>query len=180
MVTLGVGAGSEEESARVLPVIRELAARLTVPVSIDTRKAAVAAAALDAGALIVNDVWGLRGDPDMAAVVADHPGTGVIAMHNQHGTDYGDLLEDVCLGLRASLAVAEKAGIDPSRVIVDPGFGFAKTPAHNLELIRRLGELRGMGRAILVGPSRKSTTGMLVGETDQRYRLECCRRSSGR
>jgi dihydropteroate synthase len=160
------------EMARVLPVIRELAGRLPVPISIDTRKAAVASAALDAGAVIVNDVWGLRGDPDMAAVIAAHPGTGVVAMHNQHGIEYVDLLEDVCLGLRESLAVAEKAGIPSSQVIVDPGFGFAKTPAHNLELVRRLGELMGMGHAVLIGPSRKSTTGMLIGETDQAHRLE--------
>ena len=160
------------EMTRVLPVIRELAGRLPIPISIDTRKAAVASAALDAGAVIVNDVWGLRGDPDMAAVIAAHPGTGVVAMHNQHGIEYGDLLEDVCAGLRESLAVAEKAGIPSSQVIVDPGFGFAKTPAHNLELVRRLGELMGMGHAVLIGPSRKSTTGMLIGETDQAHRLE--------
>jgi dihydropteroate synthase len=160
------------EMARVVPVIRELAGRLPVPISIDTRKAAVASAALDAGAVIVNDVWGLRGDPEMAAVIAAHRGTGVIVMHNQHGTEYGDLLEDVCLGLRESLAVAETAGIAPSQVIIDPGFGFAKTPAHNLELVRRLGELLGMGRAVLVGPSRKSTTGLLIGEADQAHRLE--------
>jgi dihydropteroate synthase len=163
---------AEVEMARVLPVIRELSGRLPVPISVDTRKAEVASAALDAGAVIVNDVWGLRGDPDMAAVIAAHPGTGVVAMHNQHGTEYGDLLEDVCLGLRESLAVAEKAGIAPSQVVVDPGFGFAKTPAHNLELVRRLGELVGMGHAVLVGPSRKSTTGLLIGETDQAHRLE--------
>ena len=158
--------------ARVLPVIRELAPGLSVPISIDTRKAEVAAAALDAGAVIVNDVWGLRGDPGMAEVIAARPGTGVVAMHNQHGTEYGDLMEDVCLGLRESLAVVEKAGIPPSQVIIDPGFGFAKTPAHNLELVRRLGELMGMGHAVLIGPSRKSTTGMLIGERDQAHRLE--------
>jgi dihydropteroate synthase len=163
---------AEVEMARVLPVIRELSGRLPVPISVDTRKAEVASAALDAGAVIVNDVWGLRGDPDMAAVIAAHPGTGVVAMHNQHGTEYGDLLEDVCLGLRESLAVAERAGIAPSQVVIDPGFGFAKTPAHNLELVRRLGELLGMGHAVLVGPSRKSTTGLLIGETDQAHRLE--------
>jgi dihydropteroate synthase len=163
---------ADVEMARVLPVIRELAARLPVPISIDTRKAKVAAAALEAGAVIVNDVWGLRGDPDMAAVVAARPGTGVVAMHNQHGTQYGDLMEDICLGLRESLAVAERAGIPPSQVIIDPGFGFAKTPAHNLELVRRLGELMGLGQAVLIGPSRKSTTGMLIGEKDQAHRLE--------
>lgn len=163
---------TEVEMARVLPVIRELAGRLSVPISIDTRKATVAAAALEAGAVIVNDVWGLRGDPVMAEVIAARPGTGVVAMHNQHGTDYGDLMEDICLGLRESLATAEKAGIPPSQVIIDPGFGFAKTPAHNLELVRRLGELMGMGHAVLIGPSRKSTTGMLIGEKDQAHRLE--------
>ncbi len=163
---------TEVEMARVLPVIRELAGRLSVPISIDTRKATVAAAALEAGAVIVNDVWGLRGDPVMAEVIAARPGTGVVAMHNQHGTDYGDLMEDICLGLRESLAIAEKAGIPPSQVIIDPGFGFAKTPAHNLELVRRLGELMGMGHAVLIGPSRKSTTGMLIGEKDQAHRLE--------
>ena len=163
---------AQVEMTRVLPVIRELAGRLPIPISIDTRKAAVASAALDAGAVIVNDVWGLRGDPDMAAVIAAHQGTGVVAMHNQHGIEYGDLLEDVCVGLRESLAVAEEAGIPSSQVIVDPGFGFAKTPAHNLELVRRLGELMGMGHAVLIGPSRKSTTGMLIGESDQAHRLE--------
>jgi dihydropteroate synthase len=163
---------ADVEMARVLPVIRELAGRLPVPISIDTRKAGVAAAALDAGAVIVNDVWGLRGDSHMADVIAAHPGTGLVAMHNQHGTDYGDLLEDVCLGLRESLAIAESAGIPSSQVIIDPGFGFAKTPAHNLELIRRLGELTGLGHAILIGPSRKSTTGLLIGEKDQAHRLE--------
>jgi dihydropteroate synthase len=163
---------TEVEMARVLPVIRELAGRLSVPISVDTRKATVAAAALEAGAVIVNDVWGLRGDPVMAEVIAARPGTGVVAMHNQHGTDYGDLMEDICIALRESLAIAQRAGIPPSQVIIDPGFGFAKTPAHNLELVRRLGELMGMGHAVLIGPSRKSTTGMLIGEKDQAHRLE--------
>ncbi len=163
---------AEVELARVMPVITGLVGRLQVPISIDTRKASVAAAALDAGAVIVNDVWGLRGDRDMAGVVAAHPGTGVVVMHNQHGTEYADLLEDVCLGLRQSLATAESAGIALDRVIVDPGFGFAKTPAHNLELIRRLGELLGLGRALLVGPSRKSTIGLLTDGADQSGRLE--------
>jgi dihydropteroate synthase len=160
------------EMARVLPVIRALAGRLPVPISIDTRKASVAAAALDAGAVIVNDIWGLRGDPDMARVVAARPDTGLVVMHNQHGTEYGDLLEDVSFELRQSLAIAEAAGIPAAQVIIDPGFGFAKTPAHNLELIRRLGELLGLGHALLVGPSRKSTIALLTGDADQAHRLE--------
>jgi dihydropteroate synthase len=163
---------ADVEMARVLPVIRALSGRLTVPISIDTRKATVAAAALDAGAVMVNDIWGLRGDPDMAHVVAERPDTGLVVMHNQHGTEYGDLLEDVSFGLHQSLAAAEAAGIPAAQVIVDPGFGFAKTPAHNLELIRRLGELLGLGHALLVGPSRKSTIALLTGDADQALRLE--------
>jgi dihydropteroate synthase len=163
---------ADVEMARVLPVIRALAGRLTVPISIDTRKATVAAAALDAGAVVVNDIWGLRGDPDMARVVAERRDTGLVVMHNQHGTEYGDLLEDVSFGLHQSLAAAEAAGIPAAQVIVDPGFGFAKTPAHNLELIRRLGELLGLGHALLVGPSRKSTIALLTGDADRALRLE--------
>jgi dihydropteroate synthase len=160
------------EMARVLPVIRALAGHLRVPISIDTRKAAVAAAALDAGAVMVNDIWGLRGDSEMAEVVAARPGTGLVVMHNQLGTEYGDLLDDICAGLHQSLAIAEAAGIPAAQVIVDPGFGFAKTPAHNLELIRRLGELLGLGNAVLVGPSRKSTIALLTGDPDQSHRLD--------
>ena len=108
----------------------------------------------------------------MAAVVAAHPECAVVLMHNQHGTDYGDLLEDVCSGLRESIAVAVAAGIAEDRLIVDPGFGFAKTPAQNLELVRRLGEVRGIGRPILVGPSRKSTIAALTDGLPPEQRVE--------
>jgi dihydropteroate synthase len=149
-----------------------MAQTLPIPISIDTRKAQVASVALDAGAVIVNDVWGLRGDPHMAATVAAHPACGVIAMHNQHGIEYASLLSDVCRGLRESIAVAAAAGIAADRVIIDPGFGFAKTPAHNLELVRRLEELRAIGRPVLVGLSRKSTIGVLTGGAPPGERLE--------
>jgi dihydropteroate synthase len=161
-----------EELARVIPVVEAISGRLDVAVSIDTRKAVVARAAIDAGAAIVNDVWGLRGDPDMAAAVGARDDIAVVAMHNQRGTEYGDLLEDICASLRESLAIAAAAGIAGERVIIDPGFGFAKTPAQNLELIRRFGELRGIGRAILVGPSRKSTIGVLTDATPPQQRKE--------
>jgi dihydropteroate synthase len=161
----------ETELARVVPVVRELAARLEVPVSVDTRRAVVARAALEAGASLVNDVWGLRRDPEMAPVVAA-AGAAVVVMHNQSGVDYGDLVAEVCAGLHESLALAEAAGIERERVIVDPGFGFGKTPAHNLELLRRLGELRGLDRPLLVGPSRKSTIGALLGGAPPDRRLE--------
>jgi dihydropteroate synthase len=161
----------EVEVARVLPVVRELAARLDVPVSIDTRKAAVARAAVEAGAVIVNDIWGLRRDPAMAATVAG-AGAALVVMHNAEEPEYHDVVEEVCAGLHASLALAEAAGIERERIIVDPGLGFAKIPAHNLEVVRRLGELRGLGRPVLVGPSRKSTIGALLGGAPPDRRLE--------
>lgn len=162
---------AEVERARVVPVIAALAPRLSVPISIDTRKAEVAAAAIAAGATMVNDIWGLRGDPRMAAVCAEAQ-VAVVAMHNAAEARYDDVVEDVAAGLRQSLAVAEKAGIDLGRVVVDPGIGFAKSPVHNLELLRRLGELRGMARPLLVGASRKSTIGYLLGGAPPHERLE--------
>ena len=161
-----------EEQDRVLPVFTALSSRTTVPLSIDTRKVAVAAAAIDAGAAMVNDVWGLQGDPEMAAVIAAHSNIGVVVMHNQRGADYADLMADITGWLRQSLVVAIEAGIAAERVVIDPGFGFGKTPAQNLELMRRVGELRGIGRPILVGPSRKSTIGFLTGGLPPDERIE--------
>jgi dihydropteroate synthase len=162
-----------EELGRVLPVLREVLARVSVPVSVDTRKARVAEAAIAAGAHMVNDIWGLRGDPDMARVVAAVPDVALICMHNQRGTDYaGDVVEEVAAGLRESLVVAERAGIESERVIVDPGLGFGKTPAQNIELLRRLLELRGVGRPVLVGASRKSTIGLLLDGAGPAERIE--------
>ena len=162
----------DEELRRVIPVVEGVVRSANVAVSIDTRKAAVAAAALDAGASIVNDVWGLRGDSEMAATVSAHPECGLILMHNQRGSEYANLLRDVCRGLRESVAVAAEAGIAADRLVVDPGVGFAKTPAHNLELVRRLGELRAIGRPVMVGLSRKSTIGALTGGATPDQRLE--------
>jgi dihydropteroate synthase len=144
-----------------------------VPVSVDTRKARVAEAAIAAGAHMVNDIWGLRGDPDMARVVAAVPDVALICMHNQRGTAYaGDVVEEVAAGLRESLVVAERAGIESERVIVDPGLGFGKTPAQNVEVLRRLLELRGLGRPVLVGASRKSTIGLLLDGAGPAERIE--------
>lgn len=150
------------EQARVLPVVERLAGRLPVPLSVDTSKPEVAEAALSAGAHIVNDIHGLRADPAMARVVARH-GAAVIVMANLRGVRYDDVVQAVMAQLRRSLAIAEAAGIDPARVIVDPGFGFGPAPAENLELVRRLGELRALGRPLLLGPSRKSTIGAVLG-----------------
>ena len=152
---------AEEEMRRVLPVVRGLAANLEIPVSIDTYKSQVARAALDAGASIINDVWGLRHDPDMAALAATQ-GVPVILMHNQTGTDYEDLVPDVINALRSSLSLALEAGIPVENVILDPGMGFGKTAEHNLEILRRLGEFRELGRPLLVGMSRKRTIGYVL------------------
>lgn len=160
------------ELRRVVPVVEALSARLAVPVSIDTRKPEVARAAIAAGATMINDVWGLRGDPGMAEVAAGHPEVAVVAMHNRRGDRYGDLGADVARDLRASLAVAARSGVAADRLVIDPGFGFGKTPAQNLELVQRLGELRGIGRPILLGPSRKSTIGLILGGAPPGLRVE--------
>jgi dihydropteroate synthase len=157
-----------EELRRVLPVIAELAgagARL----SIDTSKAAVAAAALDAGATIVNDVTALRGDPAMAALVADR-GCDVCLMHMlgeprtmQRDPRYDDVVDDVRAFLLARLEHAVALGIDERRVWLDPGIGFGKTIDHNLELLSRLDEIVALGRPVVVGTSRKSFLGKITG-----------------
>ncbi len=164
----------DEELRRVIPLIRGLVAAVDVPISIDTSKAAVAAAALAAGASLVNDVWGLRLDPPIAQVAAQH-GAPVILMHNrsqrQHvsidpalggryvGAAYSELLGDIAAELQISIDLARGAGIPDAHIILDPGIGFGKTVAQNLELLDRLGELRSLGFPLLVGSSRKSFIG---------------------
>jgi dihydropteroate synthase len=151
----------DEELRRVVPVIERLASELPVPVSIDTEKPQVARAALSAGASLVNDVSGLRGDGRIASVVAG-TGAGVVAMANLRGVAHRDVVGAVRAQLRCSLDIADRAGIAPERVILDPGFGFGPTPAENLELVRRLRELHCLGRPLLLGPSRKSTIGAVL------------------
>jgi dihydropteroate synthase len=157
-----------EEIRRAVPVVRELAARSGVPVSIDTTKAGVAEAALDAGATIVNDVSALRLDPRLGAVVA-RSGAALVIMHMQgtprtmqHAPHYDDLLGEVVAELAAGIGRAAAAGVDPDRILVDPGIGFGKSLEHNLELLGRLAELEALGRPILVGPSRKAFIGRLL------------------
>ncbi len=159
----------EEELRRALPVVERLAGSAGVPVSIDTRRGRVAREALAAGASIVNDVSGLQGDPEVAAAAAE-AGAAVVLMHMrgepktmQVDPRYDNLLADVCRYLRAGLAAARRAGIGEEQTIVDPGIGFGKTLEHNLALLARLGELRSLGRPILVGPSRKRFIGELTG-----------------
>jgi dihydropteroate synthase len=157
----------EEELRRVSPVVEGLAGEATV--SVDTTKAAVAAAALAAGAAIVNDVTALRGDPEMPAVCAE-AGATVVLMHMvgtprtmQDDPRYDDVVAEVRDFLAARLEAAVAAGIAEERVWLDPGIGFGKTAEHNLELLRRLGELRELGRPLVVGTSRKSFIGQVDG-----------------
>lgn len=158
----------EEEIARVVPVLRAIRAELDLPVSIDTRHAGVARAALAAGADAVNDVSGLA-DPEMAEVVA-RSGAGLVLMHMrgtpatmQSLTGYRDLAAEVAAELRASWGRARAAGVPDEAVVLDPGIGFAKTAAQNVELIARLGEIAALGRPVLLGVSRKSFIGALLG-----------------
>jgi len=160
------------ELLRVIPVVEALAGRLAVPISVDTRKPEVARAAIAAGATMVNDIWGLRGDPLMAPVIAEHPEVALVAMHNRRGPQYSDLVEEVARDLRESLVIAARHGIGAERVVVDPGFGFGKTPAQNLELVQRLAELRALGRPLLLGASRKSTIGLLLDGAPPELRIE--------
>ena len=158
----------DEELRRVIPVIEGLVAT-DGQVSVDTSKAAVAAAAIDAGAEIVNDVTALRGDPEMAALCAGRGAT-VVLMHMrgeprtmQEDPRYEDVVAEVKAFLAERLEAAIAAGIDEEHVWLDPGIGFGKTAAHNLELLRRFGELRDLGRPLVVGTSRKSFIGRLDG-----------------
>jgi dihydropteroate synthase len=144
----------DEERARLAPILPAVVA-LGIPVSIDTMKAAVAAWALTAGAAIVNDVWGLQRDPDMAHVVAGH-GAPVVIMHNREAADPRiDIVADVTAFFERSLAIAARAGIPLERIVLDPGIGFGKTPEQSLTCIARLDAWRGFGLPLLVGASRK-------------------------
>ena len=154
----GPGLSLEDELARVIPVVTRVAAMVAVPVSIDTYKAEVAKRAIAAGAGLVNDVWGLRRDPQMAATVAGVR-VPVVLMHNKPGGGYVDLIGEISDSLRESVELARAAGVTDDRILVDPGIGFGKTREENLEIIRRLSELRQLGFPLLIGPSRKSFIG---------------------
>ncbi|MBS7704226.1 dihydropteroate synthase [Chelatococcus asaccharovorans] len=154
---------AEEEIARVVPVITAVAARQEVPISIDTYKAKTAEAAIAAGAVIINDVWGLQRDPAMAAVAAAH-GVPVVAMHNRDTIDPAlDIIADMKAFFARTLDRAKNAGVAPGAIILDPGIGFGKTPEQNLIALQRLAELKTLGCPLLVGASRKSTIGLVTG-----------------
>jgi dihydropteroate synthase len=159
----------DEELRRVVPVVRGLAGRTDVPISVDTNKAAVARQALAAGAVIINDVTGLRGDPDMPSVCAA-AGAGVIVMHMQGTPEtmqvnptYGDVVREVDDFFAERLRALAAAGIPPEAVCLDPGIGFGKTQDHNLRLLANLGTFRRHGRPVCLGVSRKGMLGVITG-----------------
>ena len=161
----------DEELARVLPVIRGLAGRLRIPMAVDTYKAAVARAVVEAGAAIVNDISGLRLEPDLGRVVAES-GAALVLMHSRGRSSamyaeavYDDVVQDVVGELRQSVRTAVESGVPADRIVVDPGIGFAKRPSHSYGVLARLPELAAaLDRPILVGPSRKSFLREAVGD----------------
>ena len=148
----------EEEIERLVPVIEGVRANFGIPDSADTYKSKVAQAALDAGAHLINDIWGLKYDVDMAGVVA-RAGSCCCLMHNRSRTEYQDFLADMEEDLRESVRIAKKAGIADEAIILDPGVGFGKTYEDNLQAIRSLSRLRKIGYPLLLGASRKSVVG---------------------
>ena len=160
----------EEEIQRVTPIIREIKNRFDIPVSIDTYKSKVAKAAVEAGADLINDIWGLKADPDMAGVVAES-GVACCLMHNRENTDYRDFVEDMLKDLQESVDLAVQAGISKDKIILDPGVGFAKSYEQNLLAIQQVGRLKELGYPVLLGTSRKSVIGLTL-NTEKNERVE--------
>lgn len=151
----------EEEISRVVPVIRELKKRFDVAVSIDTYKSGVAKAAVEAGADMVNDIWGLKYDPKMAEVIAE-TGAACCLMHNRKEPNYTDFVEDMLNDLRETVALAKNAGIADDKICLDPGVGFGKTYENNLDAIHHVDRLLELGYPVLLGTSRKSVIGLTL------------------
>jgi dihydropteroate synthase len=164
---------ADEEIRRVIPVIERLASELSVPISIDSYKSGVARRALEAGAKMLNDQWGLKQDPKLAELAAER-GVPLILMSNQRDkggydaklqrdtADYKDVMAEITSSLKRGIELAINLGVPQENIIIDPGIGFGKSWQQELEIIGRLGELRGLGRPILVGPSRKSLIGKVL------------------
>lgn len=158
----------EEEIHRVVPVIEKVKTEFNIPISLDTYKSAVAKAGLQAGADLINDIWGLKYDENMAGVIADFQ-VPCCLMHNRNEAVYADYMEDVLKDLKETLDIAEKAGISKEKIILDPGVGFGKTYEQNVEIIAKLDRLQELGYPVLLGTSRKSVIGLTLNlPTDQR------------
>jgi dihydropteroate synthase len=158
----------EDELERILPIVKALVKKVKVPISVDTYKAEVARRVLAEGVHIINDVWGARLEPEIAKAAADYQ-VPIVVMHNQNGTEYGDLMGDICRTLRNSIQICTEAGVAADQIIVDPGIGFGKNYEQNLEVMHRLEEFKSLGKPILLGTSRKSIIGNTLGlPSDQR------------
>lgn len=151
----------QEEIERVVPIIDKITSNFDLPVSIDSYKAKVALAGIAAGATLVNDVWGLKYDPDMAKLIAD-TNVSCCIMHNRDNTNYGCFMEDMLKDLGASIDLGKIAGIKQDKIILDPGVGFAKSYEQNLEAINRVEELKKLGYPVLLATSRKSVIGLTL------------------
>jgi dihydropteroate synthase len=163
--------GEEEELRRTIPVVERLARELDIPVCIDTYKARVAKEAIDAGAALVNDVHGFLREPEIAGVAAK-AGVPAVAMYYHRGRVFKDTIGNIVEGLLESFAVARAHGLADEQIIIDPGFNFGWTDDQALEMLRRLGELRVLGRPVLIGTSRKSTIGKVLGDLPVEDRIE--------
>jgi dihydropteroate synthase len=152
---------AEEELARITPIIEVLSRETDVPISVDTYKAATAAAAIQAGAHMINDIWGLKADPEMAQVVA-HYQVPVCLMHNRAQNHYDNLIEEIISDLADSIELALKAGVKDENIIIDPGLGFGKNWRQNFQVMSKLEQLSRLGYPVLLGPSRKLFTGKLL------------------
>lgn len=153
---------ADEELKRILPIVKKLVQVLDTPISVDTSKAVVAKEVLKAGARIINDIWGLKKDQEMAEVIARYQGS-VVIMHNQHGTEYEiDIIEEIKRSLKESVELALEAGVGSENIILDPGIGFGKTPEQNMVVMARLSEFNELGYPMLLGTSRKSMLGKIL------------------
>lgn len=162
---------ADEEIKRVIPVIKELKKEENVPISVDTYKAKVADEALKLGVEMINDIWGLKKDKDMASTISKYDAH-VCIMHNQDGTHYdGDIIEEMKKSLLESIEIGLNAGIKKEKIVLDPGIGFGKTVEQNLEVLKRLDELNSLGYPILLGTSRKSVIGHVL-NVEPKERLE--------
>jgi len=162
---------AEEELRRVLPVIEGLSKVLNIPISVDTYKAEVARRCVDSGAAMVNYIWGTEADHDMLEAVAEM-GVPVVLMHNNLGHRYQDMIPEIVEGLRSAAERASKSGIPREKIVVDPGLGFGKTADQSLEIESRLSEFQALDLPVLVGPSRKSHIGLVLGGLPPDQRLE--------
>lgn len=151
----------QEETARVVPIIEAVKKRFDIPVSLDTYKAPVALAGIEAGADMINDIWGLKYDGELASVIAK-TGVACCLMHNRKEPDYRDYIRDLLADLEETLEIAERAGIDREKICIDPGVGFGKTYEHNLQIINKLEVLHTFGLPVLLGASRKSVIGLTL------------------